>query len=802
MHNYLALATKYLTSHKKKTRLSILSVIMSVALVVGIFSMLDVLLQFEKVQVIHDYGNYHILIKNATLKEESAIANRIDVENTGTWISLKSGNINGAKCDIVAVDENFAPNMSMNLWEGSYPQAANELMIESWAAEKLGLKPGDTISLTFNNNEEKSFVLSGIFSDYGSTKAEGTPGVVISIKAAQMTEAEKESCFLVQFKDKAKILKAIADIEETLQIPDSNIGRNERLLAVIGQTDYKAAVGLYKVGAILFVIVLVAGIVMIYNTFNISVMERIRQFGLLRCIGASKSQIKKIVKREGFLLLRWAIPLGIVIGIFVTTFCCAILKYFNRYIFGDIPLFNISSIGILAGVAVGFFTVVIASSLPAKKAAKVSPLNAVTGSGEIKAVKTQKQGFLTRHLPVETAMGVNNAVLKKKTLVLMSASIAISIIMFLGFNVFVDFMYSSLKTIKPYTPDITLVSDKGLSDDLGSQLSELEGVGHVYGRMFEHVEATFEASRLTEAYKKEVGDIKTNPDGLFTPPEKSWLISYDKQQLKWAKTDLLKGKISEDELNAQNGIIAIAITTRKGINAETANLKLGDKVYIKTPSGTKEFTVMAILRSVPFNDSQLNLTTFITTEKQFREITGKGTYDAIDVQLRSKNQEVTLSQIKGLIGSDVNYLDARQKNSEIKQTFLTMAVFIYGFVIVIALISVLNIINTMQTSVSSRTRYLGVMRAVGMSAKQLKKMIITEAATYSIIGGIAGIIIGLVVQKLLITNLLTAFHMDWNFPLKQVLIIFGLTLLVTLLSVNGPLKKIRSRGIAENIEGL
>jgi len=270
-------------------------------------------------------------------------------------------------------------------------------------------------------------------------------------------------------------------------------------------------------------------------------MERVRQFGLLRCIGASQSQIKKLVKREGLYITLRAIPVGVVLGNLIAFICSAILKYFNTSLFAYFPLFNISIVGIMAGVLIGFLTVFIASSLPAKRAAKVSPVNAVTGSNEFKLSKKKKHGYLMKLLPAEFAMGLNNAVMKKKTLFLMSCSIAISIIMFLGFQVLIDFMYAGMKITKPYTPDITLTSEQGLSSDLYKELSTLEGIDKTYGRMFDYVEATFDSSRLTDTYKDIVGGITKTKEGLFIPPEKSWLISYDNNQLKWAKTDLIEG---------------------------------------------------------------------------------------------------------------------------------------------------------------------------------------------------------------------------------------------------------------------
>lgn len=746
-------------------------------------------------------GNYHLMVKDATDEEKQVIASRIDVQNCGTWISFRNGYLNGKECRLAALEEKFAPNMHVTLLEGKYPAAENEMLLEAWAAESFHLKVGDVAKITFPDNTEREFVLSGIYSDYGNTKARGIPGVFISIAGANEVNAEKSAGLLIEFKDGVNINAAQKAIQSSLKLTDKRIMRNEYLLSVLGYGKSNTAMGLYATGMVLFSIILIAGVVMIYNTFNISVMERVQQFGLLRCIGASQSQIKKLVKREGLYITLRAIPIGVFAGMLLAFLCSAILKYYNSSLFGEMPLFNISGVGILAGIAIGFFTVFIASSLPAKKAARVTPLKAVTGSSDIIITKKRKKGLLTKMLPVEIAMGINTAVMRKKTLFLMSCSIAISIVMFLGFQVFVDFMHSALKTTKPYTPDIVLTSDQeqGLSPTLYEDLSALSGVKKVSRRMFGYVEATFDASRLTDAYKEIVGAIPITDDGLFIPPEKSWLISYDENQLNWAKTDLIEGELSEEKLNEKNGIIAVACPTRNGVGIETTTLQLGDKVYIQSPNGTKEMTVMAILRTVPFNDSVPSLTTFITTEKLFTALTGKSTIDVIDIQLDRWDQEQTINEIKGMLDDSISLYDQRQKNAEINGYFLTMAVFVYGFVAVIALISVLNIINTMNTSVASKTRYLGVMRAVGMSGAQLKKMVLAEALTYGLTGCIAGCILGVALQKVLITNYLPRLLAIWKFPFLQIVLILILTLLVTVISIISPLKRIKARGIAESI---
>jgi len=150
----------------------------------------------------------------------------------------------------------------------------------------------------------------------------------------------------------------------------------------------------------------------------------------------------------------------------------------------------------------------------------------------------------------------------------------------------------------------------------------------------------------------------------------------------------------------------------------------------------------------------------------------------------------------------MSFHDARQKNAEIDQAFFTIAVFVYGFVVVIALISVLNVMNTIQTSVAAKTRYLGVMRAVGMSGLQLNRMVLAEVGTYNLLGCLLGSGLGVLAQYHLATRTLGFAHIPWRFPWAPLGVIALLALLVTLLSAIQPLRQIRSRGITDVIGSL
>lgn len=195
----------------------------------------------------------------------------------------------------------------------------------------------------------------------------------------------------------------------------------------------------------------------------------------------SKQQIIRYVRLEALNWCKTAVPIGLTIGIVVTWGLCAALRFLVGEEFSYIPLFEISGIGIVSGIVVGVVTVLIAAQSPAKRAAKVSPMAAVSGNSE--DAKTSSHSMKPRLFKIETALGIHHAVSGKKNLFLMTGSFALSIVLFLSFSVLVDFVgYLMPQSAAASDIDISSVgSGIAISADLTDTLRGMEGVEQVYG---------------------------------------------------------------------------------------------------------------------------------------------------------------------------------------------------------------------------------------------------------------------------------------------------------------------------------
>ncbi len=530
---------------------------------------------------------------------------------------------------------------------------------------------------------------------------------------------------------------------------------------------------------VLCLLILAAGVLMISGSINSSVAQRTQFFGMMRCIGMSSRQIRRFVRLEALSWCRTAVPAGLALGILTTWALCAALRFLVGEEFSRIPLFGVSLSGIISGILVGVITVLLAAGAPARRAAKVPPAAAVSGSTEQTDAVPRLSSRIVR---IETALGIHHAVSSGKNLILLTGSFALSIILFLSFSVLIDFA-GHLMPQSAAASDIDISSADGeasIDPQLLETLRGMDGVKQVYGRR-----SCFDLDAALS------GGADTSRDaGTFSAD----LISFDDFDLACLKKDGMLKRGSD--LAGVYGNSTQALATWD----PDSPWEIGDTVRI----GGETLTIAGLLKYDPFTDDGLTggRLTLITSKETFTRLTGVTGYSLIMLQLSADATDEDVAALKSAAGEGVVFSDNRQQSTS--GIWFAFVAFVYGFLGIIALVTMLNIINSISMSVSARIRLYGAMRAVGMDGRQLTRMIAAEAFTYAFLGCIAGCALGLPLSRMLYDFLIASHfaYAVWTPPAGALLVIVLFVLLSAAAAVHTPARRIRSMSVTETVNEL
>ncbi len=775
MKSYLDLISISTKVHKKQSRMTRICIVLAVFLVTAIFGMADMEIRSQQLQAIKGSGNWHVMFSGIDGQTASMIAAGPEVEVSG-WYAYLDGKaeytVSGKSVSVAGLDKNVFEDMLLTkTTEGVYPTKKNEVALAENAKSGLGINVGDTITLECSESEPVRLSVVGFVEGTSKLLKEDAYALLLTTEGFRSSVPQElyTSQYIVQLSKFCNMQKVIADITQQYHLADKQVFQNGNLLGVLGQSNNSYMLALYSTAAVLSVVVLLAGILMIASSLNSNVMQRTEFFGMMRCLGATKKQIMGFVRREGLQWCKTAIPLGIGMGMVVVWILCAVLKILSPGYFAEMPTFGISWFSILAGIAIGLLTVLLAARAPAKKAARVSPLTAVSGNANsVQPVRTAVNTILFK---IDTALGIHHATSGKKNFLLMVGSFSLSIILFLSFSATVDFMHHAVKPLKPWTPELTIISTDNtcsISDSLVKRLQDNPKVKRVYGRMF--------------AYNV---PVKSNGQNKVVN-----LVSYENYQFSWAEDSLLNGSL-EDVRQKDNQVLAV-------YDSESS-LHVGDTLTLSFGRGETEIHVAGLLSTSPFDRVQ-GVETVICSETTFRRLTGKTDYTIIDIQLSNNATDDDVNSIRYLAGSNIQFSDRRASNREAKGAFYSMALFVYGFLVIIALITIFNIVNSVAMSVSARIKQYGAMRAIGMSNHQLAKMVTAEVVTYSVAGSITGCILGSPLHKLLFEKMITSHWGDpWQLPLGIFGLIIAIVIITSILAVHSPAKRIQNMSIIDTI---
>lgn len=762
-----------------------LCIVLAVFLVTVIFGMADMEMRAQMIQAVQSDGSWHagFLIneeQGALLKE------RPEVENAARYgvlnYYLRDGyQIAGTETVIAGLDQELLEMFpAAEIVEGTFPDNAQGAVLNESAKTRLKVQVGDSFDLTTPQGEMKRYDITGITKDTALEAEHDAFGMILDTEGfaalrSEETEAAQEVIYYVRFRSFCNIQKTIRKISRQFGLGQGEVRQNAKVLMLMFQSGDAYMMKFYFVAAVLAALVVIAGIFMITASMNSSIARRTEFFGMMRCLGAAGKQVTRFVRREALSWCRSAIPAGVIAGIFVVWILCGMLRFLSPGLFEGLPVFGISYLGAAAGIFVGIVTVLAAARSPAKRAARVSPLTVVSGNaGTVQMVKRTANTWLFK---VDTALGVHHAAGSKKNFFLVTLSFAFSIILFLAFSTAIDFMHHALTPLRPSAPDIYIYKEDNsnqIPSGLDEKIKEYPGVKHAFGRSYAELLIPADGSKLS-------------------------VVSYNDQQFQWAEDSLIEGNI-QDAMDGK-GILSVF--------REESALAVGSSITVSSGEEDREVSVVGILGDVPYNygtggDTDGIMGMIICSERLFRELTGEAGYAVLDVQL---DQDATDAQVKEIRGameqaceSGVAFSDKRIGNREVKGAGYSMSLFLYGFLAVIALIGFFNIINNIGMSVSARMKEYGAMRAIGMSVRQLDRMILGETMTYMVFGVSLGCVVGLPLNKIMFRSLVTSRWGDeWSVPAWELLVIVVIMIASVCLAVIGPAKQIKKMTVVDTI---
>lgn len=776
MRSYLSLVPISAKVHKRQSRMTRICIILAVFLVTSIFSMAEMWTDAETTAMRHNHGDWHIALQNVSKDEAEQIRKNSNVAVSSWYDEINTDAeqnyyIDGKNAVLYGIEESYITDIMKYPTEGVYPQNENEVALSADAKELFSVKIGDEITLDTPVGDVK-YTISGFYED--DTEFNDIIGgccVFMNRKTfdeiRRLNGVESESQFYIRFQNENGLKKTIADMMQQYNLTAENVKENTAVLGMLGASSNESVNELYPLAAACFVIILIAGVFMISSCVNSNVAQRTKFFGMMRCIGASKQQIIRFVRLEALNWCKTAIPIGCALGTVTCWILCAILRFFVKGEWVDMPLLAVSINGILCGALVGVITVFIAAHSPAKQAAMVSPAAAVSGNADMS--KNVNHAAKTRFLKVETSLGIHHATGTKKNLFLMTGSFALMIVLFLAFSACLDFVHKLLPSVtSKFTPDITIASQddtNSLDGNLPDKIAEIEGVESAFGMM------------TRTAFSVEVNGNETEID----------LFSHDKTLLDTFKKSVISGDISRVY---EDGNYAMAVYN------QDYRLSVGDK--IKT--GNQELEIVCVTSEGVGSVS--GAPTVVCSEKTFMRLTGECRFAMISVVLKKDVSEAAVSKIRDLVG-DCLFVDNREENSDINGSYWVFRIASYGFLAIISLITVLNITNSISMGVSARIKQYGAMRAVGMGSGQVAKMITAEAVTYAICGTAAGIILGLLLHYLIYAKIvITHFGGSWNIPFATIAIVLLLVVFSCIVAIYAPAKRIRNMAITATINEL
>ncbi|MDY5913514.1 MAG: FtsX-like permease family protein [Inconstantimicrobium porci] len=833
MKSYSEISNRYMKQNKKRSLMTIFGIMMATVL---IFAVGTFLLSFRDSMIANERstGNdFEFKFIDVTDKQAEKIIKNVEVANFSVQRSTddkQSYKVNNKECYLLVGDSGYFKRLYRSkLSSGKMPEKYGEIVIDNYTKKYLETNIGDKIKLENSEGKNEEFEVVGI------SKSDYYLGLNIAtyFDSSRMTSDEKYTVAvnLKSNKNKQSIIKKIASNAE-VTINSDNLTGNSKILYLTGNGSNKDKnIALEYITIFVIAIIVVCTIIVIYNSFNMSVIERIRYFGILKAIGATPSQIKRIIFNEGIKMGLIAFPVGCIVGFFA-------LKYgIKIFVGGDLLGMDNFTVkfyweAILISAVVVAVTIFLSMIFPAEKAKRIPAVEAMKNSNEIKKgkLKKRKSGLIGKIFGIEGDIAYKNIKRTPLRFIITVLALTVSIVIFNVFYGFMDYAkqmvreeYGNVAYQAEVQPSLNF-DEKSIDEFKKNSFIKNMSVFRTDNTIYSVIDKN-EVNTAAKRYKFEhdFGEDKVN---LLTR-----VISTDNNSLNILKDYIVEGKIDKKKIN-EGQVIVVAGYKDKNENGKIktvypAKYKVGDKIRIpkvnldldrkeenyhdKYMNAAKkavrnneyyEFTIMAIANRDPFSGfSSDNAVQIFMNNKTANVIKGTKMISRIGINFDNDNDRTRALDYfsKNDNNAMYNYVDKQQAVDLITHTYNQISFFVYCFIIIVSVISIVNILNTISTNLLLRKKEFSTMKAIGMTQKQLRKSVILEGTIYGIISSIIGGVISVALLLLLINVGGGLGEVQYKFAVIPFVLSIIVTILVTYTATLAPLKKLKTLTIVEGI---
>ena len=760
------------------------------------------------------YPTWHALYRNVDESTVMKLAAHHDVKTYGLRSDAGYMNLEDATVSMMYMDRTGMELYKVKLKEGQLPQKENDIVVSKGILEALGQngKIGDTITVPYqilkddglDYTKEKDFRICGFLADNESSKEQKQYTSLVSeafLKAEIPVEQVKYR-FLLQVNGQKG--NTTADYTETIQniarqfgISEDDMNINKEYLAA----NYVDPATIPVIVGIMLIVVL-AGIITIYSVYYVSMNQRVREFGKLKAIGATKRQLRQIVLREGMGVALFAIPIGLLIG---TVAVKVVLLQFVEHAKDSNVLiteaYKVVAKGevqlyywwiYLLAIAVTLCTVYLSLMKPMRMAAKVSEIEAMRYQGGSKRQKSSRKGY--QFLNIGRLTKRNLAENKKKSTITIVSMAGIFVMMVATVLSCANPMESAKSSIVGQY-EISPIVESGnkehpeyewaevqknnpLNEGLKQQIEELDGVERV---------DVFTALKVSGGPFEE----KIGTEFINGVPE---------EYAEELKKGITEGNVTYEELKSGDKVIL-----DRALLHWYPDIKVGDKLKLNIHDGDntfqKEIEVAAIGE---YGTGLTNYNCLIMAKEGAEKLTINNSSSYFQVIADKDYDEALEASLQAIVdGSGRLQMRTWKNEYDTWENAIQMTRgACYAFIIILAAISIMNLINTMINSVHVRKKELGMMQAIGMSDRQLMKMLQLEGIFYTVgtliisigVGSLAGYPLFLYAKRTGMFDIST-----YHYPVTAAIIIILTLFVIQMLLAIFIAKSVRKDSLIERI---